>query len=82
MLSLMGLNPRAAFPIMMGSCAFLMPVGGLRFVRGRRYNAPVALGLAIGGPPAVLIAGYLVKQMSLSSGCAGWSWAWCCMRPR
>ncbi|MGB6488254.1 MAG: sulfite exporter TauE/SafE family protein [Steroidobacteraceae bacterium] len=65
MLSLMGLNPRAAFPIMMGSCAFLMPVGGLRFVRGRRYNAPVALGLAIGGPPAVLIAGYLVKQMSL-----------------
>ena len=65
MLSLMGLDPRAAFPIMMGSCAFLMPVGGLRFVRGRRYNAPVALGLAIGGPPAVLIAGYLVKQMSL-----------------
>jgi uncharacterized membrane protein YfcA len=65
MLSLMGLNPRAAFPIMMGSCAFLMPVGGLRFVRGRRYNAPVALGFAIGGPPAVLIAGYLIKQMSL-----------------
>jgi uncharacterized membrane protein YfcA len=65
MLSLMGLDPRAAFPIMMGSCAFLMPVGGLRFVRGRRYDAPVALGLAIGGPPAVLIAGYLVKQMSL-----------------
>jgi uncharacterized membrane protein YfcA len=65
MLSLMGLNPRAAFPIMMGSCAFLMPVGGLRFVRGRRYSAPVALGLAIGGPPAVLIAGYLVKSMPL-----------------
>jgi uncharacterized membrane protein YfcA len=65
MLSLMGLDPRAAFPIMMGSCAFLMPVGGLRFVRGRRYDASVALGLAIGGPPAVLIAGYLVKQMPL-----------------
>ena len=65
MLSLMGLDPRAAFPIMMGSCAFLMPVGGLRFVRRRRYNAPAALGLAIGGPPAVLIAGYLVKQMPL-----------------
>jgi len=65
MLSLMGLDPRAAFPIMMGSCAFLMPVGGLRFVRGRRYDVPVALGLAIGGPPAVLIAGYLIKQMSL-----------------
>ncbi|MGH8288192.1 MAG: TSUP family transporter [Steroidobacteraceae bacterium] len=65
MLSLMGLNPRAAFPIMMGSCAFLMPIGGMRFVRTRRYSTPVALGFAIGGPPAVLIAGYLVKSMPL-----------------
>lgn len=65
MLSLMGLSPRAVFPIMMGSCAFLMPIGGMRFVRSRRYDAPVALGLAIGGPPAVLIAGYLVKSMPL-----------------
>ncbi|HEX3844202.1 MAG TPA: sulfite exporter TauE/SafE family protein [Steroidobacteraceae bacterium] len=65
MLSLLGLDPRAAFPIMMGSCAFLMPIGGLRFVRSRRYSSPVALGFAIGGPPAVLIAGYLVKSMPL-----------------
>ncbi|HEX5461654.1 MAG TPA: sulfite exporter TauE/SafE family protein [Steroidobacteraceae bacterium] len=65
MLSLLGLDPRAAFPIMMGSCAFLMPVGGVRFVRSRRYSSSVALGLAIGGPPAVLIAGYLVKSMPL-----------------
>ena len=65
MLSLLGLDPRAAFPIMMGSCAFLMPIGGLRFVRSRRYNSAVALGFAIGGPPAVLLAGYLVKSMPL-----------------
>ena len=65
MLSLLGLNSRAVFPIMMGSCAFLMPIGGIRFVRSRRYDASVALGLAIGGPPAVLIAGYLVKEMPL-----------------
>jgi uncharacterized membrane protein YfcA len=65
MLSLLGLDPRAVFPIMMGSCAFLMPIGGLRFVRGRRYSAPVALGFALGGPPAVLIAGYLVKSMPI-----------------
>ena len=65
MLSLLGLDPRAAFPIMMGSCAFLMPIGGLRFVRSRRYSPPVALGFALGGPPAVLIAGYLVKSMPL-----------------
>lgn len=66
MLSLLGLDPRAAFPIMMGSCAFLMPVGGMRFVRTRRYSAPVALGLAIGGPPAVLVAGYVVKSLPLT----------------
>jgi len=65
MLSLLGLDPRAAFPIMMGSCAFLMPIGGVRFVRSRRYSTSVALGFAIGGPPAVLIAGYLVKSMPL-----------------
>jgi len=65
MLSLLGLNSRAVFPIMMGSCAFLMPIGGIRFVRTRRYNASVAMGLAIGGPPAVLIAGYLVKSLPL-----------------
>lgn len=65
LLSLLGLNPRAAFPIMMGSCAFLMPIGGMRFVRSRRYSLPVALGFALGGPPAVLIAAYLVKKLPL-----------------
>ena len=33
LVSLLGMNPTAAFPIMMGSCAFLMPVGGIRFIR-------------------------------------------------
>jgi uncharacterized membrane protein YfcA len=65
MLSLLGLDPRAVFPIMMGSCAFLMPVGGLRFVRARRYSASVALGFAIGGPPAVLIAAYLLNWLPM-----------------
>ena len=65
LLSLLGLNPRAAFPIMMGSCAVLMPIGGMRFVRSRRYSLPVALGFALGGPPAVLIAAYLVKKLPL-----------------
>jgi uncharacterized membrane protein YfcA len=65
MLSLLGLDPRAAFPIMMGSCAFLMPIGGIRFVRTRRYSASVALGFALAGPPAVLIAAYVVKSLPL-----------------
>jgi uncharacterized membrane protein YfcA len=65
MLSLLGLDPRAVFPIMMGSCAFLMPISGMRFVRTRRYSPQVALGFAIGGPPAVLVAAYVIKQLSM-----------------
>ena len=65
MISLLGMEPRAAFPIMMGSCAFLMPVAGARFSRAQAYSARPALGLAIGGIPAVLIAALIVKSMPL-----------------
>ena len=65
LVSLLGMNPLVAFPIMMGSCAFLMPVGGSRFVASRRYNVRAALGLAAGGVPAVLIAAYIVKSLPL-----------------
>lgn len=65
LVSLLGMSPLVAFPIMMGSCAFLMPVGGARFVASGRYNLTAALGLAIGGLPAVLIAAYLVKSLPL-----------------
>ncbi len=63
--SLLGMNPAAAFPIMMGSCAFLMPSAGLRFVARGRYSPGAALGLALGGIPAVLIAAYVVKSLPL-----------------
>jgi uncharacterized membrane protein YfcA len=67
MLSLMGLNPTAAFPIMMGACAFLMPVSGLRFVRSERIDFRVVLGITIGGIPAVLLAAYVVKSLPLTA---------------
>lgn len=65
MISLLGMNPKAAFPIMMGSCAFLMPVSSARFVKKGSYDQKAAIGLAIGGIPAVLIAGLIVKQLPL-----------------
>lgn len=65
MISLLGMNPTAAFPIMMGSCAFLMPVGSARFVREGSFHLRSALGLALGGIPAVLIAVYIVKSLPL-----------------
>jgi uncharacterized membrane protein YfcA len=65
MISLLGMNPRAAFPIMMGSCAFLMPVASAKFISVGRYAVRPALGLALGGIPAVLIAAFIVKQLPL-----------------
>jgi uncharacterized membrane protein YfcA len=65
LVSLLGMNPIAAFPIMMGSCAFLMPAGSLPFIKRRRYDLRAAIGLAIGGIPAVLIAAYIVKSLPL-----------------
>jgi uncharacterized membrane protein YfcA len=66
-LSLMGLNPTAAFPIMMGACAFLMPVSGLRFLRTERIDLRVILGIAIGGIPAVLVAALIVKSLPIET---------------
>lgn len=66
-LSLLGLNPIAAFPIMMGSCAMLMPVCGMRFVRSERIDLRVVIGLAIGGIPLVLVAAFLVKSLELAT---------------
>ena len=54
LVSLLGMSERTAFPIMMGSCAFLMPVGSLRFIREQAYSLRNALGLAIGGVAGVL----------------------------
>ncbi len=65
MISLLGMNPRAAFPIMMGSCAFLMPAAGLRFIKFDAYSLRAALGLTIGGIPGVLIAAFIVKSLPL-----------------
>jgi uncharacterized membrane protein YfcA len=65
LVALLGMDPKAAFPIMMGSCAFLMPVAGLRFVRAGGYRLQPALGLAIGGIPGVLVAAYIVKSLPL-----------------
>ena len=65
LVSLVGMNPTAAFPIMMGSCAFLMPIATARFVRARSFDVRAAVGLLIGGIPAVLIAAFVVKSLPL-----------------
>ncbi len=68
LVSLLGMDPKAAFPIMMGSCAFLMPVASARFIQAGSYSPRVALGLALGGLPGVLIAALIVKSLSVDGG--------------
>jgi len=65
LVSLLGMNPQAAFPIMMGSCAFLMPIGSLKFIKTESYSLRAALGLALGGVPGTLVAALIVKSMPI-----------------
>ena len=67
MFSLMGMDPRAAFPIMMGSGAFVATVAGVRFVSAGRFHWRTALGLTAGGVPGVIVAVWLVKSLPLDA---------------
>jgi uncharacterized membrane protein YfcA len=63
----LGLSPQVAFPIMMGSCAFLMPPASVRFIREGAYNRKAALGMAIPGIAAALLAALIVKSLPLDT---------------
>lgn len=63
---LLGMSPRAAFPIMMGSVAFLGTVGSIQFIKQKRYRWKSAIGMTLGGIPGVFIAAYLVRQLPLT----------------
>jgi uncharacterized membrane protein YfcA len=65
MISLLGMDPRASYPIMMGACAFLMPSGSIQFIRKGSYDLRTAMAFLIGGPLAVLIAAPLVDAIPL-----------------
>ncbi|TCO74838.1 sulfite exporter TauE/SafE family protein [Marinisporobacter balticus] len=63
---LLGMSPIVAFPIMMGSCAFLMPVASAKFVKEGAYDRKASMGIIIGGIVGVLIAAYIVKSLPLN----------------
>jgi uncharacterized membrane protein YfcA len=67
LLALLGLNPLAAFPIMMGSDGILQPVASLGFFKSGRFAQGPALGLVIGGAAGVLVAFFIVKQLPLTA---------------
>jgi uncharacterized membrane protein YfcA len=63
----LGLSPIVAFPIMMGSCAFLMPPASVKFIREGAYNRKAAMAMALPGMIAVLIAALIVKSLPLDT---------------
>lgn len=65
LLSLLGLHPIGAFPIMMGTCGLVQPVASLQFFKSGRFAWGPAIGLAIGGGVGVLLAVFIVKQLPL-----------------
>src|SRR5690349_7979853 len=66
MLSLMGMDPRLAFPVMAGAAGLMGATAGIRHINTGKLDLRVVVGLTIGGIPAVFIAAYLVATMPLS----------------
>lgn len=62
----LGLSPDVAFPIMMGSCATLMPVGSIKFIKEGAYPRKASLILSLSAVVGVFIAAYLVKSLPLN----------------
>ncbi|MGL4534122.1 MAG: TSUP family transporter [Fusobacteriaceae bacterium] len=61
----LGMSPLVAFPVMMGSCAFLMPVAGIKFIKEGAYDAKVTFIITIFGVLGVMVAVYFVKSLPL-----------------
>ncbi len=63
---MLGMSPKVAFPIMMGSCAFLMPVASVKFIKEQAYNKKASIAIAIFGLVGVAIAAWIVKSLPLN----------------
>ena len=63
----LGISPRVAFPIMMGSCAMLMPVASIRFIKSGAYNRKVTIMFSTLGTVGVILAATLVKSIPLGA---------------
>jgi uncharacterized membrane protein YfcA len=67
MLSLMGMDPRLAFPIMATGASLTVAGAGARHVAIGQIDFRIVTGIALGGIPAVLVAAFIVKSMPLES---------------
>lgn len=61
--SSLGLNIKIAFPVMFGSCAFLMPSCGIEFIRNGRYDRAAAAWLTVAGIIGIFVAFCIVREL-------------------
>lgn len=61
----LGMSAKVAYPIMMGSCAVLMPVASIRFIKEGNYPRKATLGIVICGAIGVVLAATLVKNLPM-----------------
>lgn len=64
-LSLMGMNPRAIFPIMAAGAAVMGAGACIRHIQMGKIDLRVVLGLGIGGIPGVLAAAFIVWKIPI-----------------
>ena len=65
MLSLMGMDPRLAFPIMAAGGGLMLAGTSVRHIKAGTADLRIAIGILIGGIPAVLVAAFIVKSMPI-----------------
>ena len=75
MLSLMGMDPRLVFPIMATGGALAAAVISARHMRLGAADLRIAVGFALGGVLAVLVAALIVKDMPVEL----LRWLWKCI---
>ncbi|KRL54486.1 sulfite exporter TauE/SafE family protein [Furfurilactobacillus rossiae] len=61
----MGMNPVAAFPIMMGGCTFSVSIGSMQFIKLNDYSRKITM-FSVFGIVGVLVAVFLVKSLNTS----------------
>jgi uncharacterized membrane protein YfcA len=67
MLSLMGMDPRLAFPIMASAASFAGVAAAGRSIHFVKLDYRIVLGLGLGAIPAVLVAAFIVKEMPMTT---------------
>ena len=62
---ILGMSPKCAFPIMMGSCAVLMPIASAKFIKEGRFPRKISLWITIGGVIGVFLATKVIDIMPM-----------------